>query len=197
MMTYTEMEKKMKTGNIYDYTLYPEKVRNYEQAMKSKEKWELHHIMECPCFNGEGRWLSKLELKLRGEYYNISPDKLIWLPKKVHAKLHTTRNPHGWAAKGYMTEERKKQVSVFTKIAMANLPPDKRAKMSYWTKETSVCKGRHYYNDGIKTYMLFDDDPKIKQLSLIRGQSEETKQRMTSGSRGKKFHYITVNGKRK
>lgn len=56
-----------------------EQIENYELALADnfdRTKWVLHHRDE--------QFWKHSTLKERGEYYNLTPDKLIWLPASEH-----------------------------------------------------------------------------------------------------------------
>lgn len=64
-----------------DYT----KIENYEQALASDELWVVHHRREVQ--QGIQIW-TKSELIAIGQYYNLEPEELIFMPQKEHLKLH-------------------------------------------------------------------------------------------------------------
>jgi hypothetical protein len=58
-------------------------VENYSEAFNDKEfLWELHHRDELD------RGLTRKELKVRGEYAHLPPEKLIFLPGYIHSIAH-------------------------------------------------------------------------------------------------------------
>ena len=80
---------------------YPELIENYEKAIVDKEiMWECHHRKE--------EFYSCKELKEMGEYYDISPEDLIFLIPKEHDRIECSVKRRSNAMK---TEEVRKKIS--------------------------------------------------------------------------------------
>ena len=62
-------------------------IENYELAVNSSEKWEVHHRLEM---NGNKRIKSKKQLIDDGLYYNRPADELIFMTKSDHMRLHNS-----------------------------------------------------------------------------------------------------------
>ena len=59
---------------------HPELIENYEKAIAdTTQTWEVHHRRE--------EFYSCKELIERGEYYDVSPEELIFLTKSEHNKI--------------------------------------------------------------------------------------------------------------
>lgn len=78
------------------YCRHPELIENYDLAISDKTQiWHCHHKRE--------ELHSRKELIERGEYYDVSPEELIFLTKAEHRKLHNKGKP--------CSEEAKKKIS--------------------------------------------------------------------------------------
>lgn len=61
-------------------------IENYEKALNDPDqKWHCHHRLEI---NEDGTVRSRADLIKSGEYYNVTPDKLIFLTEHDHMVLH-------------------------------------------------------------------------------------------------------------
>lgn len=64
-------------------------IEGYDEAMKSPEKYSVHHVLE---FKYDTKVLEEL-----GMYYSVHQDFLIWMPFSVHHNncvLHANRMKH-------------------------------------------------------------------------------------------------------
>lgn len=62
------------------YCRHPELIENYEKAIADKTQvWDVHHRKE--------ELYSYKELKERNEYYDVSPEDLIFLTREEHCKI--------------------------------------------------------------------------------------------------------------
>lgn len=72
---------------------HPEKIENYDKAISDTlQTWEVHHRREDT--------FSLKELKERGEYYDVSPEELIFLTPTEHSKIDSMHKRRGEATKG-------------------------------------------------------------------------------------------------
>ena len=63
------------------------KIENYEAAVNdSNETWDVHHRLELHPDNSTR--FTRESLKILGLYYNVEPDKLIFLKRKEHLQMH-------------------------------------------------------------------------------------------------------------
>lgn len=84
-------------------------VENYEEAVKSKERYVLHHRREVQ--NGVQIW-SMEELKKIGQYYNLEPEELIFMKLTEHFSLHRNAfDPKRKCLCKVMTDEQKEKLS--------------------------------------------------------------------------------------
>ena len=59
----------------------PELIENYDKAIEDKSQtWICHHRLE--------EFVSSKWLKKHNDYYNVSPNELIFLTKKEHSKTY-------------------------------------------------------------------------------------------------------------
>lgn len=122
------------------------KIENYELAMNDTEMWECHHRTEI--------WwnCSRQELKDNECYYNRPAKELIFLTKAQHRALHNKVRER--------TEEYRTNVSKGLK---------KSSKFQSFMKEQGERNeanftGRHWYNDGVNNYFIFDKDAKVNYI---------------------------------
>lgn len=110
-----------------DYCKDLSKVENYEKALNSPEKWDVHHRLETHFSDGTLRplnaRLSYKELIALKMYYNRPPEELIFMKHSEHMKLHLTGRKHPENVKRKMSEARKGR--------------------------PGVCRGRHWFTNGI------------------------------------------------
>ena len=99
-----------KNGEPYSdcYCRNPELIENFDKAIAdTTETWEVHHLKE--------EFYSQKELKERGEYYDVSPEELIFLTKSEHHKMDSKCKRISEARKGKkrrpLSEETKKKIS--------------------------------------------------------------------------------------
>lgn len=83
----------------------PELIENYDLAISDKAQvWECHHRRE--------ELYSQKELKERGEYFDVSPEELIFLTKSEHCKIDSKCKRVSEALKGKkFSEEHKRKIS--------------------------------------------------------------------------------------
>lgn len=74
-------------------------IENYEIAVSSEQKYEIHHKLECELK------MSKKQLISNGLYYNRPSNELIFVTRKEHMKLHSDSNT------GRFTIENRKKTS--------------------------------------------------------------------------------------
>ena len=90
------------------YCRNPELIENYDLAIADKtQTWEVHHRRE--------EFHSYKELIERGEYYNVSPEDLIFLTPAEHRKIDSYCKRNSEARKGRkrapLSEEHKRKLS--------------------------------------------------------------------------------------
>lgn len=125
---------------------YISKIENYELAMNDTEMWDCHHRTEI--------WwnCSRQELKDNECYYNRPAKELIFLTKAQHRALHNKVRE--------ITEEYRTNVSNGLK---------KSSKFQDFMKgqgerNKAYFTGRHWYNDGVNNYFIFDKDVKVNYI---------------------------------
>lgn len=99
--------KLKKNGEPYKncYCRNPELIENYELAIADEtQTWEVHHRKE--------ELYSQKELIERGEYFDVSPEELIFLTESEHHKIDPKCKRVGEAHKGKkLSEEHKRKLS--------------------------------------------------------------------------------------
>lgn len=66
-------------------------VENYQEAVSSPDRWDLHHRMEI---QPDGVKLSRQWMIEHDIYYHLDPFMLIFLPHSVHQRMHLeVKNP--------------------------------------------------------------------------------------------------------
>lgn len=152
-----------------DYT----KIENYELAKADNFKdWCIHHRLELTLDNEYAN--SREDLIRMGMYYNRPYFELIFMKRSEHQILHNkTRKVGGW--KLQFTEEHKNRISESMKgnsnCVGRILPTATKDKISESLKKSSKFQefikdqgerntknftGRHWYNDGINNFFIFD-----------------------------------------
>lgn len=113
-------------------------IENYEVAVSSQEKYELHHRDEIKILpSGIEVRRSRQELKENGRYYHCPANELIFLPKLEHRKMHNFKYRHPMYGKKGLEGE---------KNAMWHIPMDKHPswKGDDATERTKKCRGKPY-----------------------------------------------------
>ena len=144
--------------NFERFCKEPEKIENYEKALKDNFKgWECHHRLETHNSDGERRLvdITKKELIALGMYYNRPAEELIFLTRSEHdafrkGKHHSeeTKEKMREAKKGkHLSEEHKNKIAETLK---GNIPWNKGKRLSEETKEKmrEAKKGMRWYNNG-------------------------------------------------
>ena len=103
----------MISKNMLKYCDKPELIENYEKAIVDKTQiWHCHHRLE--------EFVSKQWLIDHNDYYNVSPNELIFLTNEEHSSLHhkgkvlseEIKKKISGVKKGYHhSEETKKKIS--------------------------------------------------------------------------------------
>ena len=132
----------------------PELIENYNDALNDlKRVWECHHRKESV--------YSRKELITRNEYYNVSPDELIFLTRKEHNKLHKTGNTNNLGKR--WSDETK------NKLSKSKKGKKRPAFSAEWLHNMSVAHlGK---NKGYK-------------------HSEETRKKMSEAKKGKRWKLV-------
>lgn len=75
------------------------KIENYDIAISSPERFDVHHRLETHSSDGEKRLfqISKNELIALGMYYNRPAEELLFISHAEHSKLHRTDGGSGSA----------------------------------------------------------------------------------------------------
>lgn len=118
------------------------KIENYELAISSSEKWELHHRLELTL---DGEYAHNYnELKRLGMYFNRPYFELIFLPRLEHQNLHKqteyNRNQISKGKKGCVSSTKGKPRSIFGLKFKDHYGICKSDNIDLYTKELS------YYN---------------------------------------------------
>ena len=160
-----------------DYT----KIENYEEALKSPLRYDLHHRLEI----SENK--SKKDLIEENLYYDRPPEELVFLDHGEHSRLHNlnsseeTRKKMSDAQKGDKNPMFGKHLSAETRKKMSeahkHLSAETRKKMS------DAQKGKHLSAETRK---------KIAEANKHR--SEETIKKLSEARKGKHWHL--ENGRR-
>lgn len=66
-------------------------VENYQEALSSPDRWDLHHRMEI---QPDGVLLSTEWMKEHNIYYDLDPCMMIFLPHSVHQRMHLAVKNH-------------------------------------------------------------------------------------------------------
>lgn len=121
------INKNTKTLEKYckDYT----KIENYEEAVKSPLRYDLHHRREI------SEHKSKKQLITENLYYGRSASELIFLEQREHMRLHKEGK--------HLSEETKQKISEAQKGKNVgkHRSPESRQKMS------AVRKGKHWHTE--------------------------------------------------
>lgn len=121
-------------------------IENYEQAMNDTEMWECHHRTEI--------WwnCSKQELKDNECYYNRPSKELIFLTKAEHRTLHNKVRERTKEFRRNMSKALKKSSKFQDYMKLQG------------ERNTLNMTGRHWYNDGVNNYFIFDKDAKVNYI---------------------------------
>lgn len=84
-------------------------IENYQEAISSQEKWEVHHRLEDLGF-------SKKDLIYLSLYYKVPADELVFMSKSAHLSHHNSgeKNPYRKVAHNYRGEKN----SVYNKVCV-------------------------------------------------------------------------------
>ena len=137
----------------------PELIENYDKAIADlTQTWDCHHRKE--------EFFTCKELIEKGEYYDVPPEDLIFLTKKEHYRLDSSRKRISKTTKGKkLSEETKRKISEAHK-----------GKSKPWTSEWNKIHKKGNKN------------------TLGYKHSEETKKKLSEAKKGK--HWRIENGKR-
>lgn len=117
-------------------------IENYYVAIKDTEMWECHHRTEI--------WwnCSKQELIDNECYYNRPAKELIFLTKAEHRSIHNK------------SRERNKEYRLNVSTALKKSSKFQDYMKGQGERNTLYMTGRHWYNDGVNNYFIFDKDAK-------------------------------------
>ena len=143
-----------------------EKIENYELAMNdTSQMWHCHHRL--------GEIVSTNYLKSHNDYYNVSPNELIFLTASEHHKVHCK----------HMSDEWHKNLS--------NAIKNQKSNSGRFQKGNKINIGRKRPDVSIRNKEIFLGKPSWnKGISW----SDEAKQKMSEAKKGK--HWKLVDGKR-
>ena len=87
-------------GTVEKYCDKPEFIENYDLAISdTTQTWHCHHRLE--------EFVSKKWLIEHNDYYNVSPNELIFLTKSEHIRLHRKDNKFSEETKRKMSKSQK------------------------------------------------------------------------------------------
>lgn len=101
-MVSKDMFRLKKNGepNYRCYCRHPELIENYDLAIAdTTQVWEVHHRKE--------ELYSQKELKERGEYFDVSPEDLIFLTPTEHRKIDSACKRNSEAQKNHKAHSKK------------------------------------------------------------------------------------------
>lgn len=111
------------------YCKNPELIENYDKAIADRtQMWEVHHRKE--------EFYSYKELIERNEYYDVSPEELIFLTKTEHRKIDSHCKRVSEAMKG------KKVLCVETGEIFDSIHEAERKTGIYSQNISAVCNGK-------------------------------------------------------
>lgn len=149
-----------------DYT----KIENYEDALKSPLRYDLHHRLEI------SEMQSKSDLIFLHLYYNRPPEELVFLEHGEHIRLHKEGKNLSAETKNRMSEAHKgEKNSNFGKHFSA----ETRQKMS------EANKGNHYV---LGHHWNLSDETRQKMSNAKKNMSAETRQKISEARKGKHWH---------
>ena len=138
-------------------------IENYAKAVDDKEHmWDCHHRLEV-----QGLFRNSVKLlKKCGMYWNQPAERLIFLPRGEHMRLHNNGTKH--------SEEHKRKIAEAGKRRKAS--EETRQKLSAAKKGNKYAFGCHRSEE---TRRKLSEAMKGKQNCLGRKLSEETKRKMS------------------
>lgn len=154
----------MISKDIFKYCDKPELIENYDKAVSDKTQiWHCHHRLE--------EFVSIEYLRKHHDYFNVSPNELIFLTKAEHKRLHQKGSiPWNKGKKDCYPKETKRKMSNAKKGKKVS--DETKKKISESNKGKTPMKGKNH--------------------------SQETKRKMSESHKGlnKGKHWKIVNGKR-
>lgn len=126
---YFRIKKNGKPVKNCCYCRHPELIENYDLAIADKTQiWQVHHRKE--------EFYSYKELIERGEYYDVSPEELIFLTPTEHSKIDSKCKRHSEAMKGKKhSEEAKRKISESSKGKHINRKDQSKKVLCVETRE--------------------------------------------------------------
>ena len=155
MITNTKILEKYCT----DY----KKIENYEEAVKSPLRYDLHHRLEI------SEMQSRTDLIFLHLYYHRPPEELIFLSHGEHIRLHKEGKHPSAETRQKISEAKKGK----------NMSAESRQKMS------DAQKGHHCSED---TKQKISDAKKGNQNALGHLVSEDIRKRMSEARKGRHWH---------
>ena len=126
----------MISKSIKNFCKRPELIENYEEAIADKTQvLQCHHRLE--------EFVSTKYLRKHHDYYNVSPNELIFLTEKEHKRLHQQ-----WRNKNLMSDEIKKKISETKKKNPTNFWKGKNLSEETKKKISESKKGSIPWNKG-------------------------------------------------
>lgn len=80
-------------------------IENYQEAVSSPDRWDLHHRMEI---QPDGIKLSRQWMIEHDIYYNVDPCMLIFLAHDEHAKIHNSGKDNNMFGRKHSISSREK-----------------------------------------------------------------------------------------
>ena len=130
------------------YCRYPELIENYDKAIADDTQvWDCHHRRE--------ELYSQKELIERGEYFDISPEDLIFLTKSEHSRIDSRCKRVSEGQKGRLAWNKGKTLSEEAKRKMSEANKGKKRSEEAKRKMSEAHKGKQAPNKG-KHWKLVD-----------------------------------------
>lgn len=118
------------------------KIENYDKAINDTTKtWICHHRLEIMPYSG--KIINYEYLIKQNMYYDRLPEELIFVTKSEHNKVHRR-----FLGKHHTLETKEKMSSSHAMTKGSKLAKEQSERM----------KGRHWYNNGIKEKLFFEEN---------------------------------------
>ena len=163
------------------------KIENYEEAVKSPLRYDLHHRREI----SENK--SKKDLIAENLYYNRPPEELVFLEHGEHMRLHNAGKQY--ALGHHCSEETLQKISEAQKGHLVS--EDTRKKMSAAQKGKNLsAETRQKISESQKGHLV-SEDARQKMSIAKKGENNpnfgkllptETKQKLSDALKGKHWH---------
>lgn len=156
------------------------KIENYEEALKSEDRYDCHHRDEIKVLpSGMKVYRSQKDLIEAGRYWKCPANELIFIRHDDHLLLHGSERPVDHEKASNIA----KQASI-TRIARGNHWHSEETKK----KISEAHKGKSSWNKGL-TY----SNPKVSIALTGKKLSEKTKMNMSKSRTGRKWFNDGIN----